>query len=314
MNPALIESEVVDTMRNNHTTGQTGEIMIKRFERLLAVYLAIAIERSQELFLLGIDAQDRVASLEKLLDEMGQMAKLRIAMRRVAAGQHLSDLALGKTEGIENASHDARSNTDSLCLQAVGNLLGRHIRPHHVLAHGVTRGPVFDRVLHLLDELWLFGFRFLAATSWLADAVAGRIIGQLLELPHAVFDGLRVTPKDIGDVPGAAMSEFDRFDCRKAAAVLFREALVVLTQLLFDFWPIGPALSTSPLLDELPERRPMTFILVAGAWRQCCCATAWRLGAATSPHMLKALAHRASESKTPCLLLKQPNASGNGCC
>jgi hypothetical protein len=38
--------------------------------------------------------------------------------------------------------------------------------------------------------------------------------------------------------------------------------------------PKGPALSTSSLLDELPERRPMTVVLVSGAWRQYCCATA----------------------------------------
>jgi len=34
------------------------------------------------------------------------------------------------------------------------------------------------------------------------------------------------------------------------------------------------ALSTSSLLDELPERRPMTVVFVSGAWRQFCCATA----------------------------------------
>ena len=38
--------------------------------------------------------------------------------------------------------------------------------------------------------------------------------------------------------------------------------------------PIQAALSTSSLLDELPERRPMTVILVSGAWRQFCYATA----------------------------------------
>ena len=86
MNPALIPGKVVDTMRNDHTPGQAGKIMIKRFEGLLAVYLAIPLERSHVFFLLGIHAQDRVASREKRLNEMGQMAKLRIAMRRVAAG------------------------------------------------------------------------------------------------------------------------------------------------------------------------------------------------------------------------------------
>ena len=33
--------------------------------------------------------------------------------------------------------------------------------------------------------------------------------------------------------------------------------------------PLGAALSTSSLLDELPERRHRTVILVSGAWRLC---------------------------------------------
>ena len=37
--------------------------------------------------------------------------------------------------------------------------------------------------------------------------------------------------------------------------------------------PYASALSTSSLLDELPERRPMTVVFVSGAWRQFCCAT-----------------------------------------
>jgi hypothetical protein len=232
-------SEVVETMRQKPPTGQTGTSMLKRLERLVAVPLALARERAQTLFLLGLDAQDRVASLKQLLEEMTARAALGVAMGRVAAGQPLRPLAPGNTEGIEQASHDARSSTDGLGLEAVGNLLGGHIRPHHVLAHGVTRGPVLERVWHLREDLWLFGCRFRAAPSWLADAVAGRIIGQWRALPHAVFDGLRVAPKDLGDGPGATMAEGDRFDCRKAAAVLVREALGVLTHWLFDCWPIG---------------------------------------------------------------------------
>src|SRR2546425_6598769 len=144
MNPALIPRKIVDTMWNDHAPGQAGKIMIKRFERLLAVYLAITVERAQEFLLLGIDAQDRVARLEKLLNEMGQMTKLRVAMRRVAAGQDLGHLATGQTKRVETAAHDAGSSTDALCLQPVGNLLGGQIRPHHVLAHGITSGAVLD--------------------------------------------------------------------------------------------------------------------------------------------------------------------------
>src|SRR6266702_4687188 len=98
---------------------------------------------------------------------------------------------------------------------------GGHIRPHHVLAHRVTCDAVFDRVLHLLDQVRLFDFRLFASASGLADAIARRIIGELLELPHAVFDGLRIACEDLRDVADAAMPQFDRFECGKAAAVLF---------------------------------------------------------------------------------------------
>src|SRR3989454_10354665 len=98
MNPALIAGEVIDTMGNDHAAGEAGKIMIKGFERLSTVDLPIAIERSQVFLFLRIDAQDRVARLEKRLHERGQMAKLLAAMRRVAAGQHLGNLPPGKAK------------------------------------------------------------------------------------------------------------------------------------------------------------------------------------------------------------------------
>src|SRR6476619_84959 len=221
MYPALITGEIVATMRNDYTRGQTGEIMIKGFERLLAVDFAVAIERSQVFLLLGIDAQDGVTRFEKRLDEMRQMAELLAAMRRVTPGQHLEELAPGPTEPIENTSHDAGPGTDRAVLQAFGNLLVGQICPHHVLAPRVASGTVFDRVLDLLGQGRVFDLRLFASASGLADATSRRVIGQLLELLHTVFDGLRVASQDLRDVAGAAMPQFDRFECGQAAAVLF---------------------------------------------------------------------------------------------
>src|SRR5712691_3030353 len=116
MHPALIAGEIVDTMRNDDASSEAGEIMIKGLERLLTVHLAITVECAQAFLLLGIDAQDRVARLEKLLDEMRQMAELLAAMRRVATGQHLAHLASGQPEPIEKTPHDAGSGTDGLFL------------------------------------------------------------------------------------------------------------------------------------------------------------------------------------------------------
>ena len=52
------------------------------------------------------------------------------------------------------------------------------------------------------------------------------------------------------------------------------ELKLAYTESVSPIWPLRPSLSTSSLLDELPERRPMTVILVSGAWRQFCYATA----------------------------------------
>src|SRR5207245_5076364 len=131
MHPALLSGKIVEPMRNDHAMGQAGKIVIKRLEGLLAVDLAIPIERSQVCFLFGIHAQDRVASCETLLDEMGQMAKLRIAMRGVTSGEHLQHLAPGKTESIEQTAHDAGAGTDGVFPETLANLLGDQIRPHH---------------------------------------------------------------------------------------------------------------------------------------------------------------------------------------
>src|SRR2546428_13115301 len=99
-------------MWNDHASSQAGDIMIKGFERLLAVDFAIAVERAQKFLLLGIDAQDRVPRFEKRLDEMRQMAERLAAMRRVTTGQHLEDLAPGKAKPLKKASHHAGSGTD----------------------------------------------------------------------------------------------------------------------------------------------------------------------------------------------------------
>ena len=167
------------------------------------------------------------------------MAELLIPMGRLAARQHLSDLTPSKAEGIENPSHDTRADGDRLLVETVGNLLRSQIGPHDVGSHRITGRPMVDRPLHILDQVRLVGFGFLAAATRLADPRSGRILGQLLELSHAVSDGLRITPQDAGHVLDASMAEFDRFHGGKAAAVLFRQAPMILAHEFFDLRLVG---------------------------------------------------------------------------
>jgi hypothetical protein len=208
-------------LRPDPPSGQTGAIMIKGCERLLAIDVASAGARSQVCRLLGIDAQKRVASRAQLLEEMCQRAARLPSMRRGTTGQHFAHLAPGTTEPSEHPAHDAGSGTAGVFLQAVGHLLGCYIRPDNVLAQGVACGAVCDRVWYLLDPVRVCDFRLFASASGRADATARRLIGQLRELPYAVSDGLRIACKDLRDGAGAAMPQGDRFERCKAAAVLF---------------------------------------------------------------------------------------------
>src|SRR6266699_4274785 len=119
MNPAVILGKIIDTMRNDHATGEAGEIMIKGLECLLAVDLAMTVERTQQFLLLGLDAQNRVSRREKLLDEMAQMAKLRVALRRVTTRQDFGDLATGQPERIEQASVLAPTLSDACSIRSL---------------------------------------------------------------------------------------------------------------------------------------------------------------------------------------------------
>jgi hypothetical protein len=92
--------------------------------------------------------------------------------------------------------------------------------------------------LHALEQFRVLGFRLLASASVFADALARRIIGQVLKLSYALVKGLGIASQDVRNVRDPAMSQCQRFDGCKASAVLFGEALVVLPQQLFDFWSV----------------------------------------------------------------------------
>ena len=72
------------------------------------------------------------------------------------------------------------------------------------------------------------GCRLLPSASWVAHTRARRIIGQWRELSEACLDGVRSAAQEVRHVWGPTMAQGERFDGRKAAAVLCRAALVVL--------------------------------------------------------------------------------------
>jgi len=239
MHPAGMLGKIRDTMRHDPATGEAGAIMIQGLEGLLAVDLAMPGERAQTVLLLGLDAHNRVPRREQRLDEMAQGAPRRGALRGVPPRQAFGALATGQPERIEQTSDKAGASTDAVGVQAVGNRLGRHIPPQPVVTQGGASDPCFDRVVHVLEPCWVFGFRLLPSASWLANALARRIIGPWLALSEACWDGGRIASQEGRNGWGPAMAPGERFDGRTAATVLCREALVVLPQPLCEVRSVG---------------------------------------------------------------------------
>src|SRR4029434_3910347 len=107
MEPSVVASHIVNPMGHNDTFGPTGKVMIEGLLSLLAIDLAVAVQGPQELLFLGIDAQHRVASSQKLRLELGNIAKLRVPLRCFAAWQHFGDLATDEAQVREDPPHHA---------------------------------------------------------------------------------------------------------------------------------------------------------------------------------------------------------------
>src|SRR5207247_1034589 len=71
-----VASHVVNAMRDHHTGGPTGKVMIERLKSSLGPHAARAKELSQMLFGLGIDGKHGFARFQRLRLPIGDATKL----------------------------------------------------------------------------------------------------------------------------------------------------------------------------------------------------------------------------------------------
>ena len=65
--------------------------MIEGFLSLLAIHLAMAVERAQELLFLGVDTQDRMARGQELLDQFGDVTESLVPINTASTRQHFGE-------------------------------------------------------------------------------------------------------------------------------------------------------------------------------------------------------------------------------
>lgn len=87
--PAIV-GEIVDAIGNSFADRLAGKNMVVHIQRLTPPGPTSILEASNQLFLFRIDANNRVASLEKGSPLLINVAKLTIAIRIVCAGDRLA--------------------------------------------------------------------------------------------------------------------------------------------------------------------------------------------------------------------------------
>lgn len=93
---APIAKRIKDAVRNDHAIGPTGEVMVERLEGSAATNSALTKQLPLELFGFGVDRKTGISGLFILLDKLGDILELGIAIGRFASGFHLADLSQSK--------------------------------------------------------------------------------------------------------------------------------------------------------------------------------------------------------------------------
>lgn len=91
---AFVPGQIIKPMRNHFAYTGTGEIMVQRIHRNLRIGLAFTGKISEQLFLLGVHADDRVTGILVRRLELGNIFKLRVPVRMVAQRLFLTCFAL----------------------------------------------------------------------------------------------------------------------------------------------------------------------------------------------------------------------------
>src|SRR6266545_369121 len=246
----IIALHIVQPVRDHHTRGGAGEVMIEGREDLLRVEMAVAVEGAQQLLLLRVDAQDRVVRLQVLLLEPGDVLELLVAVGMLAHGLGFLSLALDITILAEQLLDHGHADRCAGFFQPLSDLRAGQIGPPDPLTHRVACGVVPQ---HAQEVLFQPGHRVeapLASAPWPSDPPRERIRARGLSDPLrawvrergqfvlAVADGLGIAAQDGGDVVGTALSEFGGLEGGIAPSILLRERVVEGLHVAFELGAI----------------------------------------------------------------------------
>lgn len=97
--------DIIDTVRNNHSIAECGEIMVESLEASIGQSLAIPFEVSQHLFLLRVNADDGKSYGLRRLSDGRYSFELFVSVLDFLHGKILIEVPLPKSKGIKDLTN-----------------------------------------------------------------------------------------------------------------------------------------------------------------------------------------------------------------
>ena len=119
---AQVASHIINSVRDDHTGGPTGEVVIEGWKRLLSPHAARAVQLSEVLFGLGIHGKDRVSSGQVVGLQLRNALELRVPIGRLAAVLPLVDLVQRQALVLQPIADDRGTDGRALLAHRLGDL------------------------------------------------------------------------------------------------------------------------------------------------------------------------------------------------
>jgi hypothetical protein len=136
---------VVDAERNRSPQGQAGKVVIPNVVSLASPGSARVLESTDQFFLLGVDADRRIPLVFMASPQVGDVAKLAIAVRFVSAGQALAIGSQREFLGREQSRDRVGADRDPLPSQRLGQPSGGLVSPTQTVDR-IAGGRILDQI------------------------------------------------------------------------------------------------------------------------------------------------------------------------
>src|ERR1017187_10087747 len=130
--------------------------MILDLHRLPAPATARILEATDQLLLLGIDADDRLSLTDKALALSGDMTELPVTLRTTRSGELFAVAAQSDAQLVQQAPYSIWTDGQARIGQRPGNLPQPPVRARAAPSHGITGQGVAEQGAQLLQEVRRF--------------------------------------------------------------------------------------------------------------------------------------------------------------